>query len=376
MKDKFLLSCTTCRTFVSNPLHHVCGTCGTALQPHYLAKPSFQGRTMARFGDLLPMRASAFESFLDAVPRTPLWAHKYDGANLFLKDETLLPSGSTKDRMAVAALGHMLQNGVREFVLSSTGNSSSSFIYWTNKLGGAMRCHVFAAKAAIHRIRFENQYGVVHAIDGDFVEAGKAAKVFAEREALHWEGGFFNFARREGLKTSYLEAFEQMDYDVDVVIQTVSSGMGIIGGYKGLQELHRFGMMNKRPAFVCVQQDTCMPMVRAYEMGLDRMKPELVVKNPRGLAEAVLRGDPTGSYPYVRRMVSETRGLLMAVSQASLVRARQELLKRGVNGCYASAASFAAAQHLRDTGFIASGDRVLVMITGAQHNISEMRAAA
>ena len=205
-------------------------------------------------------------------------------------------------------------------------------------------------------------------VDGDFVEAGKIAKRFAAENGLYWEGGFFNYARREGLKTGYLEAFEQMDYDCDVVIQTVSSGMGILGGYKGYQEMLQFGTMNKRVSFICVQQDTCMPMVRAFNSGLNTMSPEFITPNPKGLAEAVLRGDPSGSYPYICNMLRSSGGKLIAISQSSLRRARDELVSLGIDACYASAASYAAAKHLRDAGFIKAKDRVLVMITGAQHS--------
>lgn len=325
---------------------------------------------MRRFADLLPFDESSFAFLLDDIPRTSLTLTEFKGAKLFLKNETLLPTHTTKDRMAVAALANMLGNAVGEFVVSSTGNSSSSFIFYTGKLGGAIKCHVFAAKVAEHRIRYRNEHCEIHTTDGDFVEAGKEAKRFADENGLYWEGGFFNYARREGLKTAYLEAFEQMDYDCDVVIQTVSSGMGILGGYKGYQELLQFGKMNKRVSFICAQQDTCMPMVRAYNSGMDTMAPEFITRNPTGLAEAVLRGDPSRSYPYIRGMLRNSGGKLIAISQSSLRAAREELLKLGIDGCYASAASYAAAKHLRDAGFIKPKDRVLVMITGAQHSSS------
>jgi threonine synthase len=367
-REKFLLRCTSCGFVSGYMLNHVCRNCGHLVDPFYFGRPKLAGRTMRRFADLLPFDESSFGFLLDDIPRTSLTLTEFKGAKLFLKNETLLSTRTTKDRMAVAALATMLANAVGEYVVSSTGNSSSSFIYYTGKLGGAIKCHVFAAKSAAHRIRYENPHCEIHMVDGDFVEAGKIAKRFAADNGLYWEGGFFNYARREGLKTAYLEAFEQMDYDCDVVIQTVSSGMGILGGYKGYQEMLQFGKMNKRVSFICVQQDTCMPMVRAFNSGLNTMSPEFITPNPKGLAEAVLRGDPSGSYPYICNMLRSSGGKLIAISQSSLRAARNELVSLGVDGCYASAASYAAAKHLRDVGFIKAKDRVLVMITGAQHS--------
>jgi threonine synthase len=367
-ESKFVLRCDGCGWLSRYLLAHRCHNCGHILDPFYVAPPTFSRNTMRRFADLLPFDPATVPEFLDDVPRTPMLRVEYKGAQFHLKDETQLPTHTTKDRMAVAALTHLIENGVGEFVMSSTGNSASAFVHYVGRLGGRMRCHTFVAREARHRLRLTNPYCEVHLVDGDFVQAGREAKAFAEREGLFWEGGFFNYARREGLKTAYLEAFEQMDYDVDVVIQTVSSGMGILGGYKGYRELTRFGLMNTRVSFICVQQDTCMPMVQAFSHGLERMAPEFVTPHPRGLAEAVLRGDPAGSYPYISQMLRKSGGKLVAISQSSLIVARSALLSLGINGCYASAASYAAARHLRESGFIRPRDRVLVMITGAQHD--------
>lgn len=366
MRPPFIIRCSSCGVVTSYSLADTCRHCGQLLEPHYFRAPFYSGLTMKRFAGLLPVQPDRWSDLLDRVPQTPIIRTNYRDAALFLKDETQLTTGSTKDRMAVCALSRLLSHSVKEFVVSSTGNSSSAFIYYSGLLQGQVKCHVFAAATALHRIRYSNPHSTVHAVDGDFVEAGTIGKKFALENGLHWEGGFFNFARREGLKTAYLEAFEQMDYNVDVIIQTVSSGMGILGGYKGFRELIRFGLMNKHPRFVCIQQDTCMPMVRAYNNGLRAMRGDLIVRNPTGLAEAVLRGDPSGSYPHICRMVNETGGKLAAVSQESLVVARKELLSMGINACYASGASFSASRHLRDSGFIRSRDRVLVMLTGAQ----------
>jgi threonine synthase len=366
---KFLLRCDRCGWLTSHLLVHTCGNCGHLLETHYFRRPVFVGRTMRRFIGLLPVDEQRFGYLLDTVPETRLVPQEYKSAHLFLKDETALPTGTTKDRMAVVAVSRMVASGIGEFVVSSTGNSSSAFIYYTGMLDGAIRCHVFGALEAIHRVRFKNVHSEIHAIDGDFVEAGRRAKQFAAARGVYWEGGFFNYARREGLKAAYLEAFEQMNYDVDIVIQTVSSGMGILGAYKGYKELQRLGLMHRRVSFVCVQQDSCMPMVEAFSRGRDKITPELIVGRPRGLAEAVLRGDPSDSYPYIHRLVRESGGTFIAVSQASLVAARSELCALGISGCHASAASYAAAKHLRETNVIRPKDRVLVMITGAQHDV-------
>lgn len=92
------------------------------LDPYCYGTPNMSGRTMRRFADLLPFNTGAFTTLLDAIPKTDLKLTEYKGAKLFLKNETLLPTRTTKDRMAVSALASMLSDGVAEFVVSSTGN--------------------------------------------------------------------------------------------------------------------------------------------------------------------------------------------------------------------------------------------------------------
>src|SRR5208283_2942635 len=49
--------------------------------------------------------------------------------SLYLKNETALPTRTTKDRMAAVSLPYLHERGVRAFCASSTGNSATSFAY-------------------------------------------------------------------------------------------------------------------------------------------------------------------------------------------------------------------------------------------------------
>src|SRR6266446_10334135 len=107
--------------------------------------------------------------------------------------------------MAVCVVTVLLEAGITEFVMSSTGNSSTAVINEIERHDGRLACHVFAPAKLAHRIRCRNAYMNLHVVDSDFVATGKAAKSFAFDSGLHWEGGFFNYARREGLKTAFIE---------------------------------------------------------------------------------------------------------------------------------------------------------------------------
>jgi len=121
--------------------------------------------------------------------------------------------------------------------------------------------HAFLGRDFADRVNFASEPRVVlHVVDGGYSDARQAAAAYAAEKGIHAEGGFFNYARREGIKTAYLEAFDSIPEQVDVVFQAISSGMGLLAAYKGSQEYLRLGRLSRLPRFVGVQEATCAPM--------------------------------------------------------------------------------------------------------------------
>ena len=374
-EEKFALKCEKCGFITKDRLKHKCDKCGSIINSIYKEIPIEKIKnisddsTMRSLIDILPIcKDDEYVELLDMIKTTPIHNIKYKNSTLTLKDETVLNTKTTKDRMAVVSLIQMINSGIKEFAVCSTGNSSSAFLYYSNLLNGKIKCHVFGDAKRIHRVRYENLYSENHPINGDYVEAGEIAKEYAKEHNIFWEGGFFNYARREGLRTAYIEAFKQMNFDVDVVFQMVSSGMGILGGYKAANEMLKAGLLKKMPKFICVQQDTCMPMVTAYNEGMDYIDKSIIIKDPTGLAEAILRGDPTGCYPYLLDMVKKTNGSFEVVTQEELMEGRKELLELGINAGYEAAGSYMASKKLVENGFIKENEKALVMLTGTLTN--------
>jgi len=88
-------------------------------------------------------------------------------------------------------------------------------------------------------------------------------------------------------------------------------------------------------------------------------------KGPRGIAEAILRGNPTGCYPYVYRMLRETNGLAVKVSEAEILGAQRQVLEmEGVACCTDAATTVAALARLAAQGVVAPSDVVMLNLTG------------
>ena len=300
--------CVACGSPAGDAYHAFC-ECGSMIDVEYdLARVRLEDsdNPYVRFGDLLPIastrdRLPGDARFSPTIHAEALGAH-LGLDSLYLKDETVLPTRSTKDRMAVVALGFLWERGVRSFCTSSTGNSSTSYARAIRAFPD-MTLHLFTAEDFVERVQHADHRQVQHfgMRDASFVDAFNHAATYAARHDLVSERGFFNLGRREGLKTAFYEACDQVPGPIDWYVQAVSSAMGVYGTYKGAKELRAIGHIDRVPKLLCAQQETCAPLVRAYKEGSRRDRAP-----PRRAASARhRRGDPARR-PVARLSVCES----------------------------------------------------------------------
>jgi threonine synthase len=329
---------------------------------------------LERFYDLLPITdRKSLEHF--SLERTPCVHAKNLGRLLnmpwlYLKNETALPTGTVKDRLAAVTVPFLKQSGVRQFCASSTGNTSTSLAHamkgWTEG-----RMFLFTAEEFKDRVHFADQDQIVHFVlkNATFVESGALAAEFAARHNLTPEEGFFNPSRREGLKLSFLECCDQIERPIDWYAQAISSAMGVWGTYKGARELKQMGMIDRLPHLLCVQQETCAPMVRAFEDDSPCIRPQHIVEKPHGIASAILRGNPSKAYPYIRGIVLESNGTFTSVSEKEIRDARTmtEQLE-GIPACFTSSVAVAGLAKLVQAGRVSRHSTVVINITGSDRD--------
>ncbi|MEN3615155.1 pyridoxal-phosphate dependent enzyme [Plantactinospora sp. ZYX-F-223] len=321
------------------------------------------------YRDLLPISSPELidEGLMVRTPCIP--AGKLGKAigvpRMWLKNESVQPTGTTKDRMAALVVAVFRQLGINEFVASSTGNSSTALARAVAR-DERMRAHFFCGRDFVPFHRFEPSERIsLTVVDGSYATAGDVARSFAKEQGLCWEGGFFNWARRAGLKTAYLEAFDEMTEPPDVIVQAISSGMGVVAAFTGVKEYIQLGRLAAMPRFVMVQQDTCSPMATAWRDGRYELHDSDIVDRPSGLATAILLGDGSEFYPYIARIAAETSGNIVAVAQEDLVSTRKMIMAlEGIDACYSAAAAVAGVAAEARAGRIDSRDVVLVNLTG------------
>lgn len=367
--------CVTCGKQFGIGFHTFCDSCGSMVDVDYdITQLELSGSagTLQTFAPLLPLEDSAVLA-RTPLPETPCVHARKLGqrvglSNLYLKDESALPTRSTKDRMAAVALPYLVQGGVTRFCTSSTGNSSTALAHALEHTAG-MQMVLFTAESFVHRVNLGSSAHVTQFAlrDATFVEAYSAAGAFAASRAVTPERGFFNPARREGLKLCFLEATRQVPTPIDWYVQAVSSGMGVYGTANGAAQLKRLGLISRTPRLLCVQQATCCPMVSAFRAEADHVRPEDIVARPTGIAEAILRGDPSRAYPNLRRRVLESQGDFVSVTEAEIRDARalvEEL--EGLHPCFNAATAVAGVLSLAKAGKLDRDATVLINLSGGE----------
>lgn len=365
--------CTTCGKPPREAFQPFC-ECGGIVDVAYdldSARLHDSPNPYVRFADLLPVgnahdRLPANERYTPMIHATRL-GRLLGMPSLYLKNDTVLPTCSTKDRMAVVSLAFLWECGVRTFCTSSTGNSSTAYAY-AIKAHPDMRLYLFTAESFRSRVQHADHAQVEHFClrDASFVEAFEFSGTYARQHGLVSERGFFNLGRREGLKLTFLEASEQIDTPIDWYVQAVSSAMGVYGNYKGARELYGMKRIDRLPRLLCVQQESCAPMAHAFAEGSATIRPHHVVRRPHGIAEAILRGDPTRAYPHVRNIVVESGGSILSVSEGEIREARRMVEElEGISPCFSASTAVAGLIKQVRNGVFPRKDTVMVNLTGA-----------
>ena len=161
-----------------------------------------------------------------------------------------------------------------------------------------------------------------------------------------------------------LEIAEQLGWRLpDVIVYPTGGGVGIIGIHKALLELRELGWTGRQPLprLVAVQSTGCAPIVAAFAAGADHSEPW---PDPRTVAFGITVPKALGDFLVLAALYA-TGGTAVAVDDAALL-ADQRLVAHleGSFICPEGAACVTAVRVLRESGWLAEADQVVVLNTG------------
>lgn len=321
---------------------------------------------MWRYQDILPLENPA-EIDLYPAGGTPLWLSQRFAANLghentYIKDERYGPTSSFKDRQAAVAVAAMVESGVSEAVIASTGNAAVAYAAACARAG--IKLWVFMTSLVPQeKLRETALFGAeVIRVSGNYDQTKQIAARFAQRRRLFLDRGASSVPSRESMKTIAYEIVEQLGWRTpDWYIQAVSGGMGPLGVYQGFKELYSMGLISHIPKLAVIQSDGCSPMVHAFKAGKDVAEP--VISNTRIIILAT--GDPGKSYTYLWSLVQQYGGLMESVTDLEAFAAMRSLAKsEGMAVEPATAVAFAGFEKMIKNGDISKDELVVINCTG------------
>jgi threonine synthase len=322
-----------------------------------------------RWRELLPVTKD--ESIVSLGERTtpllraPRLGQRLGLADVWVKDDSQLPTGSFKARGQAVAISMAKELGVTRVAIPTAGNAGGAMAAYAARAG--MEAFVFMPADTPRVNQFEAVLGGARAflVDGFITDCGKIVR--AGKETMGW----FDVStlrepyRIEGKKTMGLELAEQFDWRLpDVILYPTGGGTGLIGMWKAFNELRELGWLNsaRMPRMVAVQSDGCAPIVRAFERGERFAEP---VTNPVTIASGIRVPAAVGDF-MILDAVRASGGTAIAVPEARIPEwLRMAVSAEGISFCPESAACVGAAEILARDGWLKPADRVVIYNCGA-----------
>lgn len=320
-----------------------------------------------RYHELLPVplehRVSLVEGGTPLLPLDRL-REEIGVGDLLAKDERRNPSGSFKDRAFTVAISRAKQIGAEVVTLASSGNGASGAAAYAAAAG--LQCAVIVASRITPSWR-----AAIEATGAKLVVTSSTEERWPLLKLAATELGWYpltnyidpptgsNWYGTEGYKSVAYEIVAALDWEVpDWVLFPVSRGDGIWGAWRGFQELHQLGLIDRLPKMGAVE--LFPSTTTALEQGLDYLPR---VETTPSAASSI--GGNTATYQLLKA-VRDSGGTALLCNDEEL-RAAQAAIgaKQGLFVELSSAAGIVGARKLVEQGLADSNSRVVSVITAS-----------
>jgi threonine synthase len=370
------LICRECQSEFEPQATHVCDLCFGPLEVKYdyaemaasVSRESIEAgpNSLWRYRGLLPVEGDAPLVTL-GEGMTPLVRAERLGAelglsNLYLKNETVNPTNSFKDRVVSVAVNWARANGFDTMACASTGNLANSVAAYSARAG--MRCFVFIpADLEVSKVLTTSVFAPnLVAVEGNYDEVNRLCSELAD--SYHW--AFANINVRpfyaEGSKTLTYETAEQLGWKLpDEIIIPIASGCQFVKHNKAIQELIELELVDggKYPRLTGAQALGCSPVATAFKDG----EPVRPVK-PNTIAKSLAIGNPSDG-KYVINIANGTGGTIDTVTEEEIIEAIE--LLAGTEGIFAETAggvTIGVLRKLAKAGRWKGDETVVAYVTG------------
>jgi len=371
---KIFLQCRECKKEYDPTFKYICDECFGPLDVHYdfpsITKDVFASReqTYWRYFELLPIidksNIVSINAGMTPLVRAEKLGKKIGLNNLYIKNDSVNPTFSFKDRPAGVAISKAKEFGLSSVGCASTGNLASATAAHAAKAD--FPCYIFAPSDIEHaKIAQALSYGANYiAVDGTYDDANRIAAQIGDSKGV----GIVNINMRsyyvEGSKTLAYEVAEQLDWQVpDQLIVPTGSGAMLNAICKGFEELETVSLVDKVSEIHmnCAQPHGCAPIVDAFKNNSDNVIP---VENPDTVAKSLAIGDP-GDGRYVLKRLKQYNGIAQESNNKETLDAILLLAKtEGIFTEPAGGVSVAVLKKMVEDGQIDKDETTVCYVTG------------
>jgi threonine synthase len=355
---------------------YVCKHCLGPLEVTYdiesinLVRESFRDRpkTVWRYRELLPVgdleRVVDLGAGFTPLHRCNRLAKAIGLRDLYIKDDTVNPTNSFKDRPAAVAVSKAMEFGAKAVGCASTGNLAAAVAAHAARAG--LPCYVFIpANTEAGKVLQASTFGAeIIAVNGTYDEVNRLAVQAAE--SLDW--AFANINLRpyyvEGSKTLAFEICEQLGWRApDHIIVPTASGALLCAIWRGLKQFWQLGLVDRKKTRVTAAQPSgCAPIANAFKSNSDEVEP---VENPQTMAKSLAIGDPADGV-YALKAIKESGGAAESATDQEIIEAVKLLAKtEGIFAEPAGGVAVAVLKKLVEAGQISSDEEIVCCVTGS-----------
>lgn len=309
------------------------------------------------------------------IGRTPLYAAERLGEsiglrNLFLKDDTVNPSASSKDRASAAAVLRALDMGVDTVAVASTGNAGSSLACVAAAAG--INAVVFVPESApVAKLTQALSFGAtVLAVRGSYDDAFDLCLAASDEFGWFNRSTGFNPFTREGKKICAWEIWASLDGQVpDRIVVPTGDGNILSAMWKGWCELQDVGLIDRLPKIDCAQSSGSDAITRTVqkvrtEAPVDWSTVRLETVDANTIADSIAVDLPRDGLAAVRAIV-ESGGCAVTVPDNEILGAIPEMASlSGIFPEPAAASPWAAVKRMVKERKLANDELVVCLVSG------------
>ena len=260
-----------------------------------------------------------------------------NGANFYLKLDCFKnPTGTFKDREASIIMSRVKELGLDNLVFYSTGNTGRAYTHFAAHLN--LNSYFFMPRQCQYKNTTfikKNPGNRIILVDDHYPKISPYAKKFAQENGLTTIAPLHD--RNESYATVAYEQRQQLP-ECHYFAQTIASGMGPIGFYKGHMNMVQLGLETKEdiPTLIGIQSSQVNVMARAYNSGRTTLTPDDMPPDfPEDLFEPTLNStNPVNNYPQLHQCLQENNGIITDVEPEFTGEKAQALVaaleKRGI----------------------------------------------